>query len=47
MKMLAITQRVGVDARGERRDCLDQNWTGFLNACGFVPIPVPNAAAAA
>ena len=47
MKIIAITQRVGVDPRGERRDCLDQNWTGFLHACGFVPIPLPNTAAAA
>ncbi len=30
MKMVAITQRVSVDPhRGERRDWLDQNWTGF------------------
>src|SRR5262249_21781707 len=47
MKMIAITQRVGVDPRGERRDCLDQNWTGFLQACGFVPVPLPNDAATA
>ncbi len=47
MKMLAITQRVSVDPRGERRDCLDQNWTSFLHACGLVPVPLPNMAAAA
>ena len=47
MKMVAITQRVSVDPRGERRDCLDQNWAGFLHACGFVPIPLANVAAAA
>jgi N5-(cytidine 5'-diphosphoramidyl)-L-glutamine hydrolase len=47
MKMVAITQRVSVDPRGERRDCLDQNWTGFLHACGLVPIPLANSASAA
>ena len=48
MKAVAITQRVSVDSeRGERRDWLDQNWTGFLQACGLFPIPLPNMAAAA
>ncbi len=48
MKMVAITQRVTVDPhRGERRDWLDQNWTGFFHACGLVPVPLPNRAAAA
>jgi len=47
MKMLAITQRVSVDPNGERRDCLDQSWTGFLHACGMVPLPLPNNAEAA
>jgi N5-(cytidine 5'-diphosphoramidyl)-L-glutamine hydrolase len=43
MRMVGITQRVSVDPRhGERRDCLDQNWAGFLEACGLLPIPIPN-----
>ncbi len=36
MKMVAITQRVTVDPhRGERRDWLDQNWTGFFMPAGW------------
>jgi putative glutamine amidotransferase len=48
MKVVAISQRVAVDPKhGERRDCLDQAWAGFLLACGLCPTPVPNAASAA
>jgi N5-(cytidine 5'-diphosphoramidyl)-L-glutamine hydrolase len=47
MKMIAITQRVTVDEHGERRDCLAQDWAGFLDACGLVPVPLPNRPAVA
>jgi N5-(cytidine 5'-diphosphoramidyl)-L-glutamine hydrolase len=47
MKMVAITQRVAVDPRGERRDALAQDWTGFLRACDLAPFPLPNQAALA
>lgn len=44
MRLVAITQRVAVDPNhGERRDCLDQRWAAFLNACHATPIPLPNA----
>ncbi len=43
MKAVAITQRVSVVADyGERRDCLDQDWTRFLEACGVLPVVMPN-----
>ena len=43
MKTLLVTQRITVAApAGERRDSLDQRWFAFLEACGFLPIPVPN-----
>jgi N5-(cytidine 5'-diphosphoramidyl)-L-glutamine hydrolase len=48
MKAVAITQRVSVvPAYGERRDCLDQAWTGFLAACGLLPVLLPNVTEAA
>lgn len=43
MRTILISQRVEViKSYGERRDCLDQNWCGFLRACGFLPVPVMN-----
>lgn len=43
MKMVAVTQRVAVvPDYGERRDCLDQAWTKFLNICGLLPLLLPN-----
>lgn len=43
MKKVIYTQRVEiVEGYGERRDCADQNIPRFLQACGYLPIPVPN-----
>lgn len=43
--LIAVSQRVDVIAgRDERRDALDQLWTGFLDACGLLPVAMPNAA---
>jgi N5-(cytidine 5'-diphosphoramidyl)-L-glutamine hydrolase len=43
MKAVAVTQRVAMVAPyGERRDCLDQEWTKFLAACGLLPVLLPN-----
>lgn len=43
MIRLGLTQRVTVvDSYGERRDCLDQAWTGLLEDWGYQPIPLPN-----
>lgn len=40
---IGVTQRVEVVASyGETRDCLDQRWTAFLEACGLIPVPIPN-----
>jgi len=48
VKRVAITQRVSiVPAYGERRDCLDQEWTKFLGACGLLPVLLPNVCEAA
>ena len=43
MKTVLLSQRVEViESYGERRDCLDQRWSGFLEACGYMPMPVMN-----
>ena len=48
MKAVAVTQRVSVVPEyGERRDCLDQEWTRFLMACGLLPVLLPNVSEAA
>lgn len=48
MKIILYTQRVEiVEDYGERRDCADQRVAEFLQACGYLPIPVPNIRAIA
>ncbi|EOS29433.1 hypothetical protein C807_02819 [Lachnospiraceae bacterium 28-4] len=43
-KTIIYTQRVEiVESYGERRDCADQNIPRFLEACGYMPVPVSNA----
>ena len=43
MKTIVDTQRVEViESYSERRDCADQNIPVFLQACGYLPIPLPN-----
>lgn len=43
MKKVFYTQRVEmVESYRERRDCADQNIPRFLQACGFLPFPIPN-----
>jgi N5-(cytidine 5'-diphosphoramidyl)-L-glutamine hydrolase len=43
MTRVGVTQRVTViPGYGERRDCLDQNWSRFLAVCGLTPILLPN-----
>lgn len=42
--MVVYTQRVDVvEAYGERRDSADQRIGAFLYACGYLPLPLPNA----
>lgn len=43
MRTILVSQRVEViKSYGERRDCLDQRWCGFLHNCGLLPVPVMN-----
>lgn len=43
MKKIFYTQRVEiVESYQERRDCADQSIPRFLQACGYLPFPVPN-----
>ena len=43
MKVVLYTQRVEVaESYGERRDCADQNIPCFIEACGYLPLPLPN-----
>lgn len=43
MTRILISQRVAVDpATAERRDTLDQAWTGLLLSAGLQALPVPN-----
>jgi len=40
---IGITQRVEIVASyGERRDCLDQQWSELVTEMGFIPVPLPN-----
>lgn len=41
---LGLSQRVEIDSggTGERRDCLDQEWTRLLENLGYYPVPLPN-----
>ena len=42
-RAVVYTQRVEiVESYQERRDCADQNIPRFLEACGYLPVPVPN-----
>lgn len=42
-KRIALTQRVQVmEATGERRDALSQEWAFLAEACGFCPVILPN-----
>jgi len=44
MKRIGLTQRVVVvPEHGERRDSLDQRWTGLMDGLGCQVIPLPNA----
>ncbi|KGJ90887.1 type 1 glutamine amidotransferase [Colwellia psychrerythraea] len=43
MKRIGITQRVEwVKSYGERRDCLDQQWSNFVIKLGGFPLPLAN-----
>lgn len=43
MQTVLYTQRVEfVKSYGERRDCADQNIPRFIDACGYLPVPIPN-----
>ena len=43
MTRVGLTQRVSViEEYGERRDCLDQQWTELLLEFGYTPILLPN-----
>ena len=42
-KIVFYTQRVEfIKSYGERRDCADQNIPRFIEACGYLPVPLPN-----
>lgn len=42
-RRIALTQRVErVEAIGERRDSLSQEWAMLAESCGFLPLPLPN-----
>lgn len=42
-KIVFYTQRVeSVSGYGERRDCADQKIPRFIEACGYLPVPVSN-----
>lgn len=42
-KIVLYTQRVEIiESYGERRDCADQNIPRFIEACGYLPVPIPN-----
>ena len=48
MTLIVVTQRMVLDTKtGEWRDCLDQAWHAFLEACDLVPLIMPNHLASA
>ena len=43
LPLIGVTQRVvNLPGSKEHRDVLDQAWTGFLHACGYEILPIPN-----
>lgn len=40
---IGVTQRVVINARGERLDALDQRLAAWVVATGGLPLPIPNA----
>lgn len=43
MKIVIFTQRVDVvESYQERRDCADQRIVRFIQACGYLGVPIPN-----
>ncbi|MEZ5813110.1 MAG: gamma-glutamyl-gamma-aminobutyrate hydrolase family protein [Alphaproteobacteria bacterium] len=40
--LIAVSQRVYSNERGEPHDALDQRWFDFLDYCGLTPILIPN-----
>lgn len=43
MKMIGISQRIVQNEQyPETRDALDQRWYALLNACGLLPVALPN-----
>lgn len=43
MRIIVYTQRVEIiESYNERRDCADQRIPEFINACGYLPVPLPN-----
>jgi gamma-glutamyl-gamma-aminobutyrate hydrolase PuuD len=43
VKRFGITQRVEhVESYAERRDCLDQRWSLFVQRLGYLPLPLAN-----
>lgn len=43
MKLIAVTQRVDIYKNiQERRDAVSQEWTMLADACGFIPVFLPN-----
>ena len=39
---LGLSQRVEISGSGERRDCLDQEWTRLVESLGYHARPLPN-----
>ena len=43
MKYVGLTMRIeDLSKNNERRDCIDQRWYNFLDACNLRPILIPN-----
>ena len=43
MKYVGLTMRVeNLSKIDENRDCIDQRWYNFLDACNLLPILIPN-----
>ena len=41
MKIIGISQRLGISKFGELRAQIDVRLLNFINKCGYVPVPIP------
>ena len=41
MKIIGVSQRLGISKSGELRSQIDTRLLNFISKCGYVPVPIP------